>query len=315
MPKNFAITGVAGYVAPRHLRAIGDTGNTLVAAMDPHDSVGILDRYFNDVAYFRDFERFDRHVEKLRRGPVESRVDFVSICSPNFLHDAHIRFALRMQADAICEKPLVMNPWNCDALEELEKEQGQRVYTVLQLRLHDAVKKMKERFGSTQGKKHQVTLTYIASRGKWYGYSWKGNISQSGGIATNIGIHFFDLLTWIFGGVEDLKVFVADPQRSAGRLELERARVNWYLSIDREDLAPEVKLTGKSTERRIDIDGEQIDLSTGFEDLHTRAYEEILAGRGVSIGQVRPSVQLVHDIRHAEISKANDDVHPLIGGI
>ena len=305
MSKNFAITGVAGYVAPRHLRAIRDTGNTLVAAMDPHDSVGILDRYFHDVAYFREFERFDRHVEKLRRGSAKKRVDYVSICSPNFLHDAHIRFALRMQADAICEKPLVMNPWNCDALEELENEQEQRVYTILQLRLHDAVREMKERFGSTKGRKHQVSLTYIASRGQWYAHSWKGNISQSGGIATNIGIHFFDLLTWIFGGVEDLQVNLAEPQRSAGQLELERAKVNWFLSIDRHDLPQDRSSGEKMTDRRLEIDGEELDLSTGFDNLHTRAYEEIFAGRGVRIAEVRPSVQLVHDIRH-------DDAHPLI---
>ncbi|MFC1462453.1 Gfo/Idh/MocA family protein [Verrucomicrobiota bacterium] len=296
MPKNFAITGVAGYVAPRHLLAIKDTGNRLVAAVDPHDSVGILDRHFFDVAYFREFERFDRHIDKLRRSNSGEKVDYVSICSPNYLHDAHIRFALREAADAICEKPLVLNPWNCDALQELEKESGKKVYTVLQLRLHPTVRALKEKF-STGNTKHEVELKYITSRGKWYLYSWKSDLEQSGGLATNIGIHFFDMLMWIFGPRVGSEVHTAGPTRTAGELELERANVRWQLSIDRSDLPEVCGKDGQTTYRSITIDGEEVEFSGGFTDLHTKVYENILAGGGFGIEDARPSIELVQRIR------------------
>jgi len=297
--KNFAITGVAGYIAPRHLTAIKETGNRRVAAVDPHDSVGILDRYFFDVAYFREFERFDRHVEKLRRRSEEERVHYVSICSPNYLHDAHIRFALRVGADAICEKPLVLNPWNCDALAELEAETGRRVYTVLQLRLHPTIQALHTQYAQPSSEKHDVELTYITSRGQWYLYSWKGDVARSGGLATNIGIHFFDMLIWIFGPVETSRVFLAEPTRTCGYLELARARVYWFLSIDPRDLPTTGLKPGQTTYRSIRIDGQEVEFSEGFTDLHTRVYEEVLAGRGFGIADAKPSIELTYQIRHA----------------
>lgn len=313
MPKkNFAITGVAGYVAPRHLQAIKKVGHTVVAALDPHDSVGILDRYFMDVAYFREFERFDRHIEKLRYGGHQERVNYVSICAPNFLHDAHIRFALRVGADAICEKPLVLNPWNCEALLDLEQEHQQKVYTVLQLRTHPSVIALREKYAAASTKKHEIDLTYITSRGKWYLFSWKGNPAQSGGLPTNIGVHFFDMLMWMFGSVEHSEVHLADATRTAGVLELERARVRWFLSIDRNDLPEVARAAGKPTYRSITIDDEEMEFSGGFEDLHTKVYEDILAGKGYGIKAALPSIQLVHDIRHAEPVTTPDNPHPLV---
>lgn len=295
--KNFALTGVAGYIAPRHLKAIYDTGNLLVAALDPHDSVGLLDRYFPDVSYFREFERFDRHVERLRRENSPEKVDYVSICSPNYLHDAHIRFALRSGAHAVCEKPLVLNPWNCDALAELEHETGKSVYTILQLRTHPAVIALREKIFAGGGKKRKVVLDYITSRGKWYLFSWKGNLQQSGGLATNIGIHFFDMLLWIFGAVEKSEVLLSEPTRARGRLELERASVEWRLSISRDDLPEGLLAAGKTTYRSITVDGEEVEFSEGFTDLHTRSYEEILAGRGFGIAAAKPSIDLAYAIR------------------
>ena len=313
MEKNFAITGVAGYVAPRHMKAIQDTGNRLVAAIDPNDSVGILDRFSFDVRFFTEFERFDRHAEKMRRQGEEDRVHWVSICSPNYLHDAHIRFALRMGADVICEKPLVLNPWNCDALEDLEAEYGRKICTVLQLRLHPALIALKERLDrEPPSKKHEVCLTYCTSRGRWYLTSWKGNVERSGGLVTNIGIHFFDMLTWLFGPVEQNELHLADPLSSSGTLELERARVKWFLSIDRSFLPTEVSAAGRTTHRSITIDGEEIDFTGGFTDLHTRVYEEALAGRGFGIDVARPSVQLTHDIRHAEPTGVCAESHPFL---
>lgn len=297
--KNFAITGVAGYIAPRHLTAIKETGNRLVAAVDPHDSVGILDRYFFDVAYFREFERFDRHVEKLRRRSEEERIHYVSICSPNYLHDAHIRFALRVGADAVCEKPLVLNPWNCDALAELEAETGRRVYTVLQLRLHPAIQALHAQYAQPSSEKHHVELTYITSRGQWYLHSWKGDVSRSGGLATNIGVHFFDMLLWIFGKVEISQVYLAEPTRTCGYLELERAKVHWFLSVDRRDLPTVGIKPGQTTYRSIRIDGQEVEFSEGFTDLHTRIYEEVLAGRGFGVADAKPSIELVYQLRHA----------------
>jgi len=311
--KNFAITGVGGYIAPRHLRAIRDTGNRLCAALDPNDSVGILDQYSFDVAFFTEFERFDRHIEKLRRGDPAQRIHYVSVCAPNHLHDAHIRFALRVGADAICEKPLVLNPWNCDALQELEAESGRRIYSVLQLRLHPALIALKQQLDrEASDRKREVCLTYVTSRGKWYFVSWKGNVERSGGLATNIGIHFFDLLIWLFGPVEYSEVHLATPQCAGGELELQKARVRWFLSVDRDDLPPQAVAAAKTTFRSIAIDGKEIEFSEGFTDLHTRVYEEILAGRGFGVSDVRPSIQLAHDIRHALPTGVRRDSHPFL---
>lgn len=313
MSKNFAIVGVGGYVAPRHLKAIKDTGNNLVAAVDPSDSVGVIDRYFDNVSFFVEFERFDRHIEKLRRLGKEKRVNYVSICSPNYLHDAHVRFALRINADAICEKPLVLNPWNIDALSELEQESGRRVYTVLQLRLHPSLIKLREKLLKKGGDKiHDVELTYITSRGRWYDVSWKGQIERSGGIATNIGIHFFDLLIWLFGDVKHNEVHLAEKSKSAGYIELERARVKWMLSIDRSDLPPNAVKNEPPTYRSITIDENEIEFSGGFTDLHTTVYQDILDGGGFGLDDVRPSIKIAHDIREAKAIGLNDNSHPLL---
>ena len=308
--KRFAITGVAGYVAPRHLRAIRDTGNTLVAAFDPHDSVGLLDHYFWNVAYFRDFERFDRHLEMLRRS--DEGIDFLTICSPNHLHDAHVRLALRLGSDAICEKPLVLNPWNLDALAEIEEESGNRVHTILQLRLHPSIQQLRERISSGEDNgRHRVRLTYITGRGPWYTYSWKGNIEQSGGVATNIGIHFFDMLMWLFGDVRHDEVHLSEPRRMAGALELERADVEWFLSVESSDLPFDPEPGQRTTYRAITVDGDELEFTTGFTDLHTASYQEILAGRGFGIEEARASVELVHRIRTAPAQHNRLPVHPL----
>lgn len=312
--KNFAITGVAGYIAPRHLKAIHDTGNRLVAATDPHDAVGILDRFAFDVRFFTEFERFDRHLEKLRRGPAQGRVDYLTVCSPNYLHDAHIRLALRVGADAICEKPLVINPWNLDALQELEAESGQRVYTILQLRVHPELMALRARLAADTGKRHLVRLTYITSRGAWYHVSWKGRSDRSGGIVTNIGIHFFDLLAWLFGPVSRFELHLRDDQRAAGTLELARADVQWFLSTEAGDLPFAPQPGAKSTFRSITVDGEEIEFSEGFTDLHTRVYEEVLAGRGFGIADARPSVELTSRIRQAEVRPVSADAHPKVTG-
>ncbi len=308
---NFAITGVAGYVAPRHLKAIRDTGNRLVAAVDPHDSVGVLDSYFPDVAFFTEFERFDRHLEKLRRGGEDGHVQYVTVCSPNHLHDAHIRLALRIGADAICEKPLVLNPWNLDALAELEAETGQRIFTILQLRVHPALIDLRERLvAETTSRRHQVVLTYITSRGPWYRYSWKGDAGRSGGIATNIGIHFFDLLMWLFGPAEQSQVHLRQNERAAGAITLEHADVSWFLSIDRNDLPFEPEAGKPATYRSITVDGQEIEFTGGFTDLHTRVYEETLAGRGFGIEDARPSVELVQRLRQQALESAPEGLHP-----
>lgn len=305
--KNFAITGVAGYIAPRHLQAIKATGNRLLAAVDPHDSVGILDGYFFDVAYFKEFERFDRYLEKLRRKSPVDKLDYLSICSPNYLHDAHIRFALREHANAICEKPLVLNPWNCDALMELEEESEGKVYTVLQLRYHPAIQELKRKHEESRAEggqgaqsKVEINLDYITSRGQWYLYSWKGDVERSGGLVTNIGVHFFDMLIWIFGAVQGSKVIVNTPRRVAGELELERANVKWNLSVNKDDLPESCKGNGQMTYRSITIDGEEVEFSGGFTDLHTKVYEDILAGGGYRVNDARASIELVHDIRCAK---------------
>jgi UDP-N-acetyl-2-amino-2-deoxyglucuronate dehydrogenase len=315
MALNFAITGAGGFVAPRHLRAIRDTGNTIVAALDPKDSVGVLDQFSFDVRFFTEFERFDRHLEKLRRGAEEQRVHWLSICSPNHLHDAHCRLGLRIGADVICEKPLVINPWNLDALQQLESETGRRISTVLQLRMHPALRDLRTSLAASPAK-HEVVLTYVTSRGPWYDVSWKGQLDKSGGVPTNIGIHFFDLLIWLFGAPVDHRVHVAEPRRMAGFLELERARVVWFLSVEARDLpggAARAVPGGKTTHRTITVDGQELEFSDGFADLHTRVYEETLAGRGFGIDDARASIGLVHALRTAEITSASTSPsHPLL---
>lgn len=307
--KNFAITGVGGYIAPRHLQAIKDTGNRLVAAMDPNDSVGIIDRYFPNASFFTEFERFDRHLEKLRRTNSPEKVDYISICSPNNLHDAHIRLALRVGADAICEKPLVLNPWNLDALEELEQESGKRVYTILQLRVHPSLlnlkKEITEKIKANPSVKFKVELNYITSRGIWYDFSWKGIKEKSGGVATNIGVHFFDLLLWLFGNPIHSTVIESKMRSVKGSLELENAFVNWFLSINFSDLPEEIRRTNENnpdkqitTHRSIKIDGNEIEFTEGFTNLHTIVYQETLAGRGFGIKDARPSIELVYKIRN-----------------
>lgn len=315
MPVNFAIIGVAGYVAPRHLKAIHDTGNHLVAAIDPNDSVGLLDHYSFDVRYFTEIERFDRHLEKLRRGPEEDRVQFVSICSPNYLHDAHCRLALRVHANALCEKPLVINPWNLDALQEIESEYDGKINTILQLRLHPVLADLHKALNSKiENGQHEVILTYVTARGAWYHTSWKGQTEKSGGIGTNIGIHLFDLLLWLFGKAGAVHVYHSDPERMSGSLELEHAQVRWYLSIDPRDLPFTVSPGGRSTYRSISIDGHEVEFTEGFTDLHTRIYQETLAGRGFGIEDARPSIELAYRIRTAPISQPIDNLHPFLIG-
>jgi len=308
--KNFALIGAAGYVAPRHMQAIRDTGNSLVAALDKNDSVGIIDKYFPEADFFTEFERFDRHVEKLKRNGLP--IDFVSICSPNYLHDAHIRFGLRIGADVVCEKPLVLNPWNAEALEEIEAETGHKIYTILQLRLHPNVVKLREMVEADPLKKvYDVKLTYIASRGKWYYASWKGNENKSGGIATNIGIHFFDMLTWVFGPVEKSIVHVHTHDRAAGYLELSRARVKWFLSINYDTLPPEVKTKKQGTYRSLQIGKDDFDFSDNFTDLHTKSYKAILDGQGFGIRDAAHSLKVVHDIRKMKPVGLKGEYHEL----
>ena len=292
--KNFAMTGVGGFVAPRHLKAIKDTGNRLVAASDPHDAVGVLDRYSFDVRFFTEIERFDRHLEKLRRAAEAERVHYVSICSPNYLHDSHIRLALRAGANAICEKPLVINPWNLDALQELEQETGGRVFTVLQLRLHPQLIALREKIRARAAASHEVCLTYCTSRGRWYDVSWKGSEERSGGMVTNIGIHLFDLLLWMFGSVTACEVHLRDERRIGGFLQLEHARVRWFLSTDIADLPFEPEPGVKTTFRSISVDGEEIEFSDGFTDLNTSVYHETLSGAGFGIEDGRPATALSH---------------------
>jgi UDP-N-acetyl-2-amino-2-deoxyglucuronate dehydrogenase len=301
--KNFALIGAAGYIAPRHMKAIKETGNDLVAAVDKHDNVGIPDSYFPNADFFTEFERFDRHLDKLKRRGIKA--DYISICSPNYLHDSHIRYALRYGATAICEKPLVLNPWNVEALEEIEKETGKRVYTILQLRLHPAIVALKEKISNgPQDKIYDVDLRYITSRGNWYYASWKGDLSKSGGIATNIGIHFFDMLLWIFGPVKVNKVKAHEREHAEGYLELERARVNWFLSINHEHIPEQAQKAGKRTFRTLTIENQEIEFSEGFTDLHTLSYQMILAGNGFGIADAKASIELVHEIRNFKSTRA-----------
>ena len=349
--KNFALIGTAGYIAPRHLKAIKETGNQLLAAVDKFDSVGILDSYFPEASFFTEFERFDRHVEKLRRKKdegtkglgdegteglgdegteglgdegtkgqkdegkternKEGAIDYVSVCTPNYLHDAHIRFGLRIGADVICEKPLVLNPWNIEALAKIEHETGNKVFNILQLRLHPSIIALKKRVSEgPKDKIYDLDLTYITSRGKWYYTSWKGDVSKSGGIATNIGVHFYDMLGWIFGGIKENVVHVASHDRVSGFLRFEKARVRYFLSINEETLPSSVRESGKRTYRLLEMNGEEIEFSDGFTDLHTESYRQILLGNGFPLMEAMPSIQMVHDIRHATQVGLKGDFHP-----
>lgn len=314
--KRFALIGAAGYIAPRHLKAIKDTGNVLVVALDRSDSVGVLDSYFPDADFFTEFERFDRHLEKLKRADEKQAVDYVSICSPNYLHDAHVRFALRIGANVICEKPLVLNPWNIDGLDEIERESKGKINTILQLRLHPAIIELKERVDSAgEDKMHDVDLTYITSRGHWYMVSWKGDMEKSGGIATNIGIHFFDMLAWIFGDVKKNIVHIREPKRAAGFLELEKARVRWFLSLERDDLPVKPEAGKPMTYRSITVDGQEVEFSGGFTDLHTESYKKILAGDGFGTKDVMLSVKIASDIRSTELIGLKGEYHPILKSI
>lgn len=307
--KNFALVGAAGFIAPRHLKAIKETGNKLVAAVDNHDCVGIMDSYFPETAFFTEFERFDRHVEFLRRQA--KPVDYVSICSPNYLHDAHIRFGLRNHAHVICEKPIVLNPWNIDALEEAEKEFGKNIYSILQLRYHPAILALKKKVEEgPKDKVYDVDLVYLTSRGQWYYTSWKGDLEKSGGIATNIGVHFYDMLQWVFGPVNQSQVHIHTHDRASGYLEFKQARVRWFLSINYDLIPDEIKASGKRTFRSIQIEGEELEFSEGFTDLHTQSYEDILKGGGFRIGLSRPAIEIVHGIRKAKPIGLKGEYHP-----
>ncbi len=311
--KRFAILGVGGYIAPRHLQAIRDTGNQLVAAIDPYDSVGVLDRYFSNVKFFTEIERFDRHLEKLRRQGPGNKVDYLSICTPNYLHDAHCRLALRLDTDAICEKPLVVNPWNLDQLEALEEESVGRIYTVLQLRVHPDLLKLKAAIDKeTSSKRFKVRITYITPRGPWYNVSWKGTPEKAGGIATNIGVHFFDMIQWLFGKPNDLKVYLSENERISGFVELEHADVSWFLSLKEGDLPDSMRENQPKTFRSITIDGDEVEFSGGFTDLHTKVYEKTLSGDGFGIKDARPAVELTHKIRYKETSHLDDMAHPFL---
>jgi len=309
--KNFALIGAAGYIAPRHLKAIKDTNNNLIAALDKFDSVGVMDSYFPNADFFVEFERFDRHIEKIKRQQ-NIHLDYVSICTPNYLHDSHIRMALRRGADAICEKPLVLNPWNVDALSAIEKESGQNIYTILQLRLHPSIIALKKKIDNGPKEKiYDVDLTYITSRGNWYDISWKGDASKSGGIATNIGVHFYDMLSWIFGEVKTNIVHLREKDKSAGYLEFNKARVRWYLSIDEKSLPTEVKEIGQRTYRSISVNDEEIEFSGGFTELHTKSYEKILTGNGFGLLDAKQSIEIVHDIRKLDL-QVKGEKHPFI---
>jgi len=309
--KNFALIGLGGYIAERHLRAIKDTNNNLLVALDKFDSVGIMDSYFPDAAFFVEFERFDRHVEKLRQKR-NLNLDYISICTPNYLHDSHIRMALRSGAHAICEKPLVLNPWNIDALVDVEKQFDRKVNTILQLRLHKSIIELKEKIDNgPKDKIYDVDLTYLTSRGSWYYTSWKGDASKSGGISTNIGIHFYDMLSWVFGKVKTNTVHLHDHDRAAGYLEFEKARVRWFLSINYDVLPDEIKEKGQRTYRSITVDGEEIEFSGGFFDLHTKSYENIIKGSGYGLSDARQSIEIVHEIRNKAKSPLKGDYHPL----
>ena len=311
-PRNFAIVGVGGYVAPRHLQAIHHVGGRLIAAADIHDAVGILDRYSHDVRFFTEIERLDRHLEKLRLGPASERVHYLSVCSPNHLHDAHCRLGLRLGADVICEKPLVINPWNLDPLERLEEETDRRVFTVLQLRAHPKLVELRERLSMDESGMHDVDLTYVTSRGPWYDVSWKASPEKSGGIPTNIGIHLFDLVLWLFGRARRFSVHLAEPHRYAGVVHLERARVRWFLSTDAADLRLVRPGSFSGSYRSITVNGQELEFSEGVGELHTRVYEKTLEGHGFRIADARPSIELVHGIRTAAVVPIDEHAHPAV---
>lgn len=311
--KRFALIGAAGYIAPRHMKAIKETGNTLVAALDPYDGVGIIDSHFPDSDFFTEFERFDRHIDKLLR--MNNPVDYISICSPNYLHDAHIRFGLRVGAHVICEKPLVLNPWNIDALKDVENQYGKKVYNILQLRLHSSIIALKKKIEEgPKDKMYEIDLAYITSRGHWYYTSWKGDEDKSGGIATNIGVHFYDMLTWIFGGIKENIVHLNTHDRAAGYFQLERARVRWFLSINADTLPDHVKAKGGKTYRSLTMEGEEIEFSDGFTELHTHSYQHILDGDGFGLEEARNSIQIVYDIRNSSPVGLKGEFHPLAKG-
>ncbi|MBF0300615.1 MAG: Gfo/Idh/MocA family oxidoreductase [Oligoflexia bacterium] len=317
MSKNFALLGAAGYIAPRHFRAIKETGNNLVAIFDPNDSVGVIDQYFMNACYFKEFERFDRHIEKLRRSRDHSKIDYVSICSPNYLHDAHVRFALRVDAEAICEKPLVLNPWNIDSLVNMEKELGKKVNAILQLRLHPSIATLKSTIDQCKkenNRRYNVDLTYITTRGMWYLYSWKGDPEKSGGVIANIGIHFFDMLVWIFGKIKTSRTHLLNNTKASGVLELEKATVRWYLSIDFLDFnkVKRDKEDFSTTYRSIKVDGKEMEFSNGFTDLHTISYRDILKGNGFGLEDARLGVEASYAIRNSLISDTLDDCHPFL---
>jgi len=312
MITTYALIGAAGYIAPRHMQAINDTGGDLIAALDPNDSVGIIDRYFPQSQFFTEFERFDRHIDRLRRQDGKG-VDYVSVCSPNYLHDSHMRFALRSGADAICEKPLVLNPWNIDGLTEIEADTGRRVNTILQLRVHPAIIALRDRIkAQAKDGKYEVDLSYVTSRGQWYQQSWKGAPDKSGGIATNIGVHFFDMLYFLFGTLQSIQVHMIDPTKAAGYLEYENARVRWFMSIDVGDVPAALRDAGQRTYRSITIDGEEIEFSGGFTDLHTLSYQEILAGRGFGLEENRTAIEAVSTIRNATVVTNPSVSHPFL---
>lgn len=304
---SFALIGAAGYIAPRHMTAIKANGGDLKVAYDPNDSVGVIDSHFPQAHFFTEFERFDRHVDKLRRRG--EQIDYVSVCSPNYLHDAHIRFGLRSGCEVICEKPLVLNPWNIDGLAEIEQQTGHKINTILQLRLHPAIQALKERIAQSN-ERHSVDLTYITSRGRWYHASWKGDEAKSGGVATNIGVHFFDMLAYVFGPLQSQTASLRQGERAGGLLSYEKADVRWFLSVDANDLPDSVK-GKKTTYRSITLDGEEVEFSEGFTDLHTRSYQEILAGRGYGLEDVRFCVEVVSEFRTLPIV-ANGEHHPFI---
>ena len=307
--KNFALIGAAGFIAPRHMKAIKETGNNIVCALDKFDSVGILDSYFPNADFFTEFERFDRHIEKLRLK--NTPIDYVTVCSPNYLHDSHIRFGLRNNADVICEKPLVLNPWNIDSLADIEKQTGKNIYNILQLRLHPAIIALREKVASGEPEKvYDVDLTYITSRGNWYYTSWKGDVHKSGGIATNIGVHFYDMLSWIFGDLGENIVHIHEHDRAAGYLEFKQARVRWFLSINYSTIPEQVKHEGKRTFRSLTINGDSFEFSDGFTELHTNSYKEILAGKGFGLSEAKTSINIVHDIRTQQPKGLNGDYHP-----
>ncbi len=308
--KNFLLIGAAGYIAPRHLKAIKETGSNLIAALDPYDGAGILDSYFPEADFFTEFERFDRHVDKLRRKEVG--IDYVSVCSPNFLHDSHIRFGLRTGADVICEKPIVLNPWNVDALSEIERETGKNIYNILQLRLHPSVIELKNKIeNGPEDKIYDIDLSYITARGHWYYTSWKGDIAKSGGVASNIGVHFFDMLIWIFGEVQSNIVHLHEHDRAAGFLQLKKARVRWFLSINYQTIPDEIKKRGLRTFRSITVDGDTFEFSDGFTELHTRSYENILSGKGFRISETAKVIETVYTIRNSSPVGLKGDFHPL----